>query len=139
MIEREPTREDLLERVSKLEEALRRVERWSFDTATDLTEAGYDQWSALLPWTPTAATEPSSPASDPAPYELDPDVNACLRSAIMAGAAAIDALAVSFHPRRGNLGLRRDLERARRILKSAYGDVQRALAVLNRDEDRTRH
>ena len=76
---------------------------------------------------------------DPAPYELDPDVNACLRSAIMAGAAEIDALAVSFHPRRGNLGLRRDLERARRILKSAYGDVQRALAVLNRGEDRTRH
>jgi hypothetical protein len=139
MIEREPTREDLLERITKLEEALRSVERWSFDTATDLTAAGYEDWSTLIPWTPGAAAEPSLPASDPAHYELAPDVNTCLRGAIMASAAVIDALAVSFHPRRGNPGLRSDLERARRMLKSAYGDVQRALAVLNRGEVRTRH
>ncbi len=33
---------------AQLEAALHGVERWSFDTATDLTDAGYGWWSELL-------------------------------------------------------------------------------------------
>lgn len=42
------TIEALRARVAKLEAALRAVERWSFDTATDLTDAGYSAWAPLL-------------------------------------------------------------------------------------------
>lgn len=34
--------------IARLEAALRRVEAWSFATATDLTEAGYAEWATLL-------------------------------------------------------------------------------------------
>ena len=34
--------------IVRLEAALRRVEAWSFATATDLTEAGYAEWAPLL-------------------------------------------------------------------------------------------
>jgi hypothetical protein len=38
----------LREHIGRLEAALRRVEAWSFETATDLTDAGYDDWAPLL-------------------------------------------------------------------------------------------
>lgn len=42
------TIEALKARIAKLEVALLAVERWSFDTATDLTDAGYGEWAPLL-------------------------------------------------------------------------------------------
>jgi hypothetical protein len=58
--------------------------------------------------------------------------NALLRAAIDGSAAAIQALATSFHPRRGDAGLHRDLARARQIVKAVYDDIRRAEAILDR-------
>ncbi len=139
MIGHQPTKEDLLQRINKLESALRGVERWSMDTATDLTVAGYDHWRDLIPWMPQEPDEPSPPPSDPSTYQLSPDVNTCIRGALMGSAAAIEALAVSFHPRRGHIGLRRDLANASQMLKSAYDDLQRATAILDKKDVRLTH
>jgi len=79
--------------------------------------AGYENWRDMVPWTPEEPVEPPLPPSDPPGYRLSPDVNTCLRGALMGSAAAIGTLAVSFHPRRGHNGLRRDLTRARQMLK----------------------
>jgi hypothetical protein len=43
-------------------------------------------------------------------------MNLMLRAAIDGSAAAIQALATSFHPRRGDAGLHRDLARAQAML-----------------------
>lgn len=72
-------------------------------------------------------------------YQLSSDVNTCLRGALMGSAAAIDALAVSFHPRRGHIGLRRDLAKASQMLKSAYDDLQRAAAIIDQKDVRLTH
>jgi hypothetical protein len=139
MIERQQTKEDVLQRISKLESALRGVERWSMDTATDLTAAGYDHWRDLVPWMPQESDEPSLPSPNPTTYQLSSDVNTCLRGALMGRAAAIDARAVSFHPRWGHKGLRRDLARASQMLTSAYDDLQQATAFLGQKKVRLTH
>jgi hypothetical protein len=137
MLEPDPTQQ---QHIAKLEDALRGVERWSFETATDLTAAGYSQWAQLVPREPTAESEivPLS-ADQPDSYELDQDANMFLRAAIDGSAAAIQALAMSFHPRRGDAGLRRDLDRAKGIVKAVYDDIQRAQTTLNKKSDRLTH
>ena len=58
-------------RAAQLEAALRAVERWSFDTATDLTDAGYGWWSELL-------HGPRQPLSRDAALRLIGDIEAAL-------------------------------------------------------------
>jgi hypothetical protein len=54
----------------------------------------------------------------------------------MGSAAATDPLPVSFHPRRGRIGLRRDLAKASQILKSAYDGLQRGTAIVDQKDAR---
>ena len=58
-------------RAAQLEAALRGVERWSFDTATDLTDARYAWWSELL-------HGPRQPLSREAALRLIGDIEAAL-------------------------------------------------------------
>ena len=140
MLAAKSTRQELLARIARLEDALAAVARWSMETATDPTATGYGQWIQLVP------RKPGAPPETPPPLryrtdrdELDEDVNALLRTAIDGNAAAIQALATSFHLRRGEAGLRRDLERARQSVKTVYDDIERAQAMLDRQSDRMTH
>ena len=107
-----------------MEDALRAVARWPMGTATDLIATGYGHWIQLVPRTsgPPPETPPSLQGRTDR-YELDADVKLLLRAAIDGNAAVIQVLATSFHPRRGDAGLQRDLARARRSVKAAYDDL----------------
>ena len=83
MLEPDHTREELLERITKLESSLRQVERWSLETCTDLTAAGYDQWAQMLP--PRPVPNPETPLLPPDQidgYVLNAHVSVFLRGII---------------------------------------------------------
>ena len=136
MLEAESTRQQLLKRIARQEDARAAIAQWSMETATDLTAIGYGQWIQLVPRTSGPPPERRL-GYDIDRYELDADINGLLRAAIDGSAAAIQALVVSFHPRRDDAGLRRDLKRARQIVKAVYDAIERAQAVLDRQSDRT--
>jgi hypothetical protein len=137
-LEHEPTRQELHEHIAKLEAALRGIQRWSDDTGTDLTDSGYDQWSALMPTGVSypaevhAAEIATNPPEDADGYNLDDSVSTSVRSAIDGCASAIQTLVLSFHPRRGYGGLERDLNRARQILKVSHNNLWLALVALKK-------
>jgi hypothetical protein len=134
-LEPEPDRSQLLAHIARLEDALGMVQRWSLETATDLTPAGYDRWAQLVPYKPRSDLEIEPPLLAQTKYKLTPEVNERLRSAIDCGAFLIQTLVVSFHPRRGQLGLRRDLARAKLIAQRLYRDVQRAEMAVDESPD----
>jgi hypothetical protein len=63
-------------------------------------------------------------------YERDTDVTVLLRIAIYGGAAAIQALVTSFHPRRGAAGPCRDLARVRQSVKAVSDDLSGRRPIL---------
>jgi hypothetical protein len=102
MLEAESTRQELLARIARLEDAPAAVARWSMETATDLTAIGYGQRVQSVPRTSGSPAETPPPLLDQTEnYELGEDANALLRAAIDGSPAAIQALLMSFHPRRG--------------------------------------
>jgi hypothetical protein len=72
VLEPESTRQELLARIARLEDALSPVARWSMETETDLTPTGCGQWIQLVPR--KSGPPPETPTSLPYRtycYELD--------------------------------------------------------------------
>jgi hypothetical protein len=142
VVEPGPTREELLEHITLLESVLRGIQRWSGDTATDLSATGFDKWQLLVPPGPSYPVEVADP---PGPYDanyrMDQWVNTHIRSAIDQLATAIQTLVVSFHTHRGDTGIERDIHKAKQIIKSAHDSLWRAQLVFKkqRDQGTTNH
>jgi hypothetical protein len=122
-------------RIVKLEEALNAVTQWSLDKGIDLTSAGFENWCDLLPHCSYSEAEMTllriSPPRHVKGYRLSPAVGLQLRGTLDLCAGVIQVLSLSFHPQRGENPLRRDIERAKRLVSQAFQCLRSAEAALD--------